>query len=98
MKPISLLGAVLMTGLLASAADSPRTLNESPRVDSNGLRGMWVVQSVQTDGQPIHGQVGRQPGDIITIGAAGPFTEQNVVAIKGQEPVPVPILGAVLLE
>ena len=86
-----------MTGLLATATDRPRKLNEPPRVDTNGMRGMWVVQTVQTDGQPVHGQVGRQPGDIITIGAAGPFSKQNVVAIKGQVPDPVPRLGAVLL-
>ena len=96
MKPILLIGAALMTGLLASAADRPRKLNEPPRVDTNGLRGMWVVQSVQIDGQPVHGQVGRQPGDIITIGAAGPFAEQDVVAINGQVPDPVPRLGNVV--
>jgi len=42
---------------------------KKPQTDSDKQQiiGKWEVVSVQRDGKPQHGQVGREKGDVITI-------------------------------
>jgi hypothetical protein len=63
MRQIHTICLIVAVGCLMGAAKS------DPQSDSDKqkLLGKWEVVSVQLDGKAQHGQVGRKPGDVISI-------------------------------
>ena len=63
MRRIHTICLVVAVGCLMGAGKS------EPKVDAERQKilGKWEVISAQRDGKAQHGQVGREPGDVITI-------------------------------
>jgi hypothetical protein len=67
MRPIHTTCLIVAIGCLMGAAKSePKSDKEQQK-----LLGKWEVISAQRDGKAQHGQVGREPGDVITIEVNG---------------------------
>ena len=63
MRRIHTICLIVAVGCLMGAGKSdPKTVT-----DRQKILGKWEVVSAQRDGKAQHGQVGREPGDVITI-------------------------------